>query len=250
MSPTRREKKQSIIAHSEYNTKWDEFNKTYFNGKGSWTFGGTQKNPGYHVTLPNSEKRRKVRTLDLKEVVNDTVKERIFTSKKAARAFCQEIAQLGVNVHRAYIDIGPEAPVSLSDVDRILDDRVIAVPYWIDYGKDSQLAEDGQNSTKALKYYFCPNPDNWKPDASKGESENESTGISTVSLTQGQYGPEYNVTCMDEKIPPITFRLKSTHKWWSVWRMTNLPYNEYGVPSPSPTMHQLNVELGTKYCPV
>jgi hypothetical protein len=254
--------RHGIVNDWDSHKEFVDFNKKYLNGAGEFIIGGTW-DTGYHVALPNSSKRTGVRKLALKD-------DMAFASREAAKDFCDELANLGVAISRRPIVIDTKATprpgysVMLSDIDRIIN-RVIAVPYEIAYGKGSQEAEDKQTSTKARKYFFCPNPGDWMPNPNKGgDDENESTGIRKVDLREEQVGDTkiqyYDVTCMNTPLgsAPITFKLLKTVGGSTQWRGVKpadpddkFPYvYYYWVTSSTPTLHQLNEQVGAQYCPM
>gem|GEM_PF-4029206 len=124
-----------------------------------------------------------------------------------------------------------------------LDHYTIAVAYEIAYDKESKLAEDGKNSTPGIAYAFCPSPWNWAPDKAY---EKEDRGISEVKFTEPD---SYEVTCVNTQTPKAIFKLASKTIGESHWSNDALKL-DFTVTSEAPTLHQLNEQVGAKYCPI
>ena len=235
------------------NYKFSEFNDTYLGGAGKLEFFQYTTGYGwwYKLMLPTTRKRHKVHTLNLKEkgskriehgvVVRD---EKVFESKEAAKEFCGALAQLGADVHNyKNKKIDASGALFLSFDQLGFDKSVVAVPYEIAYGNDSKLAADGENSTKSRRHYFCTNPFGWEPNPNKGEDENELVGIREASFNAGTY----TVVCMNTEKPKTTFFESGSVLGESYW--SNGPLS-YPVTSNTPTLHQLNKQVGAEYCPM
>lgn len=158
------------------------------------------------------------------------------SSKEEADRFCGDLISANKNASSVFVsDSGGGVK------------QVIAVAYRIAYDTGSTLSSDGNKSTPAQKHVICPNPWKWGLNPSKitggGNDENESTGILASNLTDAKDG--YEVKCMNST-SSYFLPSKDLPGYWTNGKLENT----YKVYVDNPTEHQLNVNVGSKYCPV
>lgn len=173
----------------------------------------------------------------------------VLESKEKAEQFCKHLSQIGGN--------SDTEPVCTTDYNNKVR-NAIAVAYWIAYGADSTLKEDG-SSTRSKKYVICKNSLGVKlnPNASAlgnvfgWDNENELTGVRESKYERGVY----RVLCVN---PKKNDNEKSTNffAYGDGGMMANWQRNRegplYTIPDvkdySGPTLHQLNQYVGYNYC--
>jgi hypothetical protein len=211
---------------------------------------------GGKLGLPGYEKRYGVFKLQKSTngLSNGPREDLVFESKDEAEKFCKNDDDKSTSLTRAAIKVhGAEGEGPIYIRDGVLE-KSIAVAYWIAYDTGSQEEKDAAGkgtgrSIRAQKHVMCTNPWGWGPNP-WWANENELTGIKTSGLRDAQDGEYYDVICMDKtNFPATTFwhygLVGKNHRWTNGVR-----YIETSFPPGAATLHQFNVQLGAKYCPV
>jgi hypothetical protein len=219
--------------------------KPYFNsGNGKWFFNTIS------LSLPGYQKRDYVFKLQKSAngVWNGPRTDLVFDSYKDADQFCKDLTTIAGTLYGR--KSGSQIGVRHGFIK-----RSIAVAYWIAYDTGSQEEKDTTGkgtgtSTRAQKNVICTNPWDWIPNP-RWADENELTGIQKSDLRNTEDGHRYyDVACMDKKgYPATTFwhygLVGKNHRWTN-----GVKYIETSFSPDSATLHQLNVQIGAKYCPV
>jgi hypothetical protein len=222
----------------------DYLNKTYLNNALSY-YKNESLNHHYQVRLPGKRKRFGVFMLE-KDVPTGTGPQRaplVLDTKKQTEDLCTKLQLAAMyNADDKYLP-----PIFAADwFGAPYGDpgEVIAVAYSIAYNKGFSQAKADGTSTTASKYKFCQNPYDAVP--GDDDDENDATGIINYGLRQEKGGNEYDVTCFNPRKKPTTFWLKQMARNPPAW--TNDGVTEYHVTSSSPSLHQLNEQVGSCYC--
>lgn len=204
---------------------------------------GVKDDITYRAHLVGDKKRYSVFKVQVEKKDESTgnvvTKELVLKSGKEVSDFCADLRTTTNSTHR--YDFASTSLYSYAYWQ--IEKETIAVAYEIAYDKDSKLAEDGKNSTPGITYAFCPGPWNWAPDKAH---EKEDRGISEVKFTDPD---SYEVTCVNTKTPKAIFKLDSKTIGESHWSNGALKL-DFTVTSETPTLHQLNEQVGAKYCPM
>lgn len=240
-----RTSKYFIYVHK---SAFDDFNKKYSDGENrpdkiGFLGSAIEEKKGIHKYYGrlNGEKKRFGVYKVQKKTADGVLKDLVLESKEQAEAFCNDLLALANAQGKRKSDV-----IYVYDYYGTIE-RIIAVGYQIAYDTGSKLAEDKVSSTPARKYVFCPHPwdkKKWKLEPGIAD-ENENTGIRKVDFRESEY---YDVTCMNAPPDslPVTFTLNSKTGQWSDQESGK----SYPVNSDKPTLHQLNEQIGAKFCPM
>lgn len=211
--------------------RFNELNEKYL-GNGGDLVHASFSETHYIIKVPGYQKRPGV--FKFQKLIADYKKgpreDLVFDSKEDALGFCDylfETAQKATSGSKY-------ASIHISDTYAAPVRKAIAVPYWIDYDEGSEPTADGK-STPAQKHVMCPNWKGWALD-SRWNDENESTGVKKSEFDN----VHYDVECVADK--PATSFYRGPAMYW-----TN-GSQHYVVSTNNVTLHQLNEQVGAKYC--
>lgn len=234
---------------------FDYLNGTYFNGAAYLASDElsyiNNEVPFGALALPGAWKR--VGVLKMEKSSNGELygprNDLVLESKEKAEKFCKDLSESA-----GYSDTEPVCTSNSSN--GVL--NAIAVAYWIAYGAESSLKEDG-SSTRSKKYVICKNSLGVKlnPNASAlgnrfgWDNENELTGVRESKYENGVY----RVLCVNPK-KNDSEKFTNFFAYGDGGMMKNWQRNRegplYTVPDvknySSPTLHQLNQYVGYNYC--
>jgi hypothetical protein len=218
---------RKFVLRPDLEAKFAELNKAL--GGGANVSDGPVKN----VRLTGKLKRPYIFKLQ-KEVEGEGRVDVVFDSKSEAKKFCDDLNDLTSN--KSY----KTSAVIL----RSFWTEIIAVGYWVAYGKGSYQAADG-GSTPVPKYIFCANPwPNW-PLNPLWTDEDDSGAIASsgVRASKDHVRGYYDVTCVNPENPPTTLwvtragdYIKNNERAYRI----NLNHLQ--------TLHNFNESVGAQYC--
>lgn len=239
---------------SDIPSELTEMNKNTFGNAMTMTDGVSSA----WITLPAVRKRPYVYTLQKKDDSGNFVDIAPFHSKKEAQALCNGLSDALKATYSVYFY--HKIPKSFNNQMReylytdtplvYVSDwgggirKVIAVAYNIAYDTGSTEQSADGKSTPAVRHHFCPNEWGWAPSSYWGGSnEDEFKGIRTSRLTEAGY----EVTCMDShNYPTTTFSPHPLFKdFWTNGKQSFTFWTGRKI-----TEHELNRQLGARYCPV